>query len=862
MRKITVLLPLWAAWAQAPLSYTISTIAGGARTHEWAAGKRATEFSLDSAGHFAGDRQGNLYIPFTSRNIVVRVRPDGTASLFAGTPDAAGFAGDGGQATNARLNQPTGVAVDPQGRVLIFDFINFRIRRVDTSGIITTVGGTGEFPASLTDPSAKMAPRFGTVSPAGDTYFFDVDFGSARYRLRKMSADGSLATVGPDLGTSPNGVAVDAQGNVYASFGGRVARIATGGVITNIISVAQSGFAGDGGASSAALLNNPFEIAVDSAGNLFIADALNHRVRMIRNDSSGAVATGRGVISTVAGTGTSAAAQSGPAATTALSEPFFMTIGGSDDVYVYDQSLRILRFKSGGALEVAAGQVRSVTSPDGVEATKTPLLQVVGLVYDNGSLTFSDAVRVRTIGSNGLVATLSGLDVPGFTGNNGPAKQALHRAVASVARDSKGNLYTADTGGGGVRKISPDGQITQVAGIFAPVDGQSANAVNCLIANAVAVDAQDNLYVGCAYSVRKVDASGKVTRYAGSDTTAVSRLQSGASLNADIFFPDALTFDKAGNLYVSDTFNTRISRFGADGQFVTIAGQYGNLNFTGDGGSAIASTMRYPSGIAIDDWGSVYFVDRLNQRVRKISATGTISTIAGNGTFGFSGDGGPALSAQLWTAGRCDVAVDPAGNVFFVDTVNRRIRKLTANKISAPGPLTLTPGERFSFSGIEVMPSTGKPNVLVNGIPATDVTVDKDTVSAVAPASLTGDTAKIEVEIRGARTNAITVSLGGAKAKPAISAITNEDGSANSEGTPAAAGSVVTISLTGADSADGGTISARIGDVTLELVEVSGVEDGRRRVVVRIPAEGLTGAQTVVVAVGDAVTDGQPIWIQ
>ena len=326
---------------------------------------------------------------------------------------------------------------------------------------------------------------------------------------------------------------------------------------------------------------------------------------------------------------------------------------------------------SGGAIAASpADQIVSVAgtgaigfSGDGGQATSAELdYPVAGAVDAQGNLYFADDdnQRVRKVSPSGVITTVAGTGVAGFSGDGGQATSAELDFPTSVAVDSRGDIYIADAGNDRVRKVSPSGVITTVAGTGAPGfsgDGGPATSAELYYPDAVAVGPHDQLYIADCLNarVRMVATSGTITTVAGDGVLGFSG-DGGPATSAELKSPIALATDPGGDLYIVDSTNQRVRMVSAQGTITTIAGN-GVAGFSGDGGQATSAELNYPRGAAVDAAGNLYVADRFNNRIRKITPDGRISTIAGTGTVGYSGDGGQASSAQL--SGPAGVATGP-----------------------------------------------------------------------------------------------------------------------------------------------------------------------------------------------------------
>jgi gliding motility-associated-like protein len=281
-------------------------------------------------------------------------------------------------------------------------------------------------------------------------------------------------------------------------------------------------------------------------------------------------------------------------------------------------------------------------------------------------------------------------------GNGGPAIAAMVWNPQSVAIDNSGNYYIGDYGNGAVRIVNSSGIINAVAGgcmVCCPTgDGGPSTASWIGEPQVIATDNSGNLYISAVNStIRKVNTSGIINTIAGTGTVGYSG-DGGPAISAAIHWPRGLAIDGSGNIYIADSYNHRIRKIMvATGIINSIAGT-GTQGYSGDGGPAISAQFNYPYGIALDGFGNIFVADESNNRIRKINTSGIITTVAGTGIPGFSGDGGLATSATLNSP--FSVAVDLAGNIYIVDSANSRIRK-----INSGGIITTIAGTGSGFSG-------------------------------------------------------------------------------------------------------------------------------------------------------------------
>ena len=346
------------------------------------------------------------------------------------------------------------------------------------------------------------------------------------------------------------------------------------------------------------------------------------------------------------------------------------------------------------AVAPAAAQTYSVTtragmgvmgySGDGGTAASAQLNFPFGVAVDGSNNLFIadyNNNRIRKVsGATGVITTVAGTGTIGFGGDGGPATSAHIWAPASVAIDGRGNLFFADNGNNRIRKVSAaTGVITTVAGnSTGGYSGDGGAAISAQLANpnGVAVDGSGNLFIADQGNqrIRKVSATGVITTVAGTGARGYSG-DGGPATSAQLADAFGVAADGSGNVFIAEQGNGRIRKVSAATGIITTVAGTGTIGFGGDGGPATSAQLRSPASVAVDGSGNLFFADQGNQRIRKVSATGVITTVAGTGTRGYSGDGGTATSAQLNSP--IGVAVDGNGNVFIADQGNNRIRQLT-----------------------------------------------------------------------------------------------------------------------------------------------------------------------------------------
>ncbi|HSS98419.1 MAG TPA: hypothetical protein VLK33_15390 [Terriglobales bacterium] len=642
----------------APAQLKIATVAGGFDGN----GGPAVSAALAAPDAVVIDHQGSIYVGEQFSCQVRRVNTNGVIMKFAGK-NVCGFSGDGGPATAAALTEITAMAFDRHENLLLGDSFNLRIREIDTNGIITTIAGNG------------TRGNTGNEGPA------------------------TLASIG-----GVQGIVSDRHNRIYFSDSGNVVRmIDKAGIVHAVAGNGVSGFSGDNGPATSAQLATPQGLAIDTQGNLYIADDFNNRIRKV-------AANGR--ISTFAGNGlNNNTGSGGPATAAAVGNPVGLVLRGNtlyistleNLIWALDLRTQVINIIAGDPSISSRGGFNG----DGNAALTTLFYQPGGMAFDSvGNLFVADLGnnRVRKINTSQIVSTIAG----GFVGDGGSAKDASLNTGFNVhiAFDANENLYIADTRNNRVRKVTPSGIISTFAGTGITAysgDGGPATSAALNQPNSVTVDNQGNVFIADTGNgvIRKVDGSGNISTFATPGPFGfLSTVTAG------------LTTDPAGNLYTTDGLSVvwKIDQFGNASIFAGVQFQSG---FNGDGIPATQATLNFPSGLAFDQNGNLYIAEWLGNRVRKVDTNGIISTIAGTGMFGFSGDGGPSTAAALSLP--FDVAVDQNGNIYIADFLNARLRRIdesgTIQTVAGTGTFGFN-GNQMAASSTNVVP-TGlaiKPN--------------------------------------------------------------------------------------------------------------------------------------------------------
>ncbi|HEY4382565.1 MAG TPA: hypothetical protein VGN01_19630 [Acidobacteriaceae bacterium] len=420
-----------------------------------------------------------------------------------------------------------------------------------------------------------------------------------------------------------------------------------------------------------------------------------------------------------------------------------------------------------------------IAPPNNVQATAAALNAPAGIAYDAaGNLYIADLNDnvVREVNVAGIVTTVAGTGEQGFAGDGGAATSAILDSPAGVAVDSAGNIYLADTRNNRIRKIS-GGTISTIAGTGAASfsgDGGSAAAATLNHPTALAVDTAGNLYIADTenHRIRKITGS-TITTVAGDGEQLFSG-DGAAATAAGLDSPNGVAVDGAGNIYIGDTNNQRVRVVNPAGTISTLAGNSSKA-FGGDGGPAAAASLARPRGLSVDALGNIYVADSDNNRIRLIATSGKISTAAGDGVQGFAGDGGPAVNAEL-NAPRAP-AVQAPGAFAFSDTGNQLVREVRSDNVihtvagttgtqGVPETLTLSGPSVVGFGTGSLIATFRNASLVATGaVSLLDITGASTSVGSVA---LTADVATFPTAAFSPGVHRLVASYGGDALNPAI----------------------------------------------------------------------------------------------
>lgn len=706
----------------------ISTVAGAPTSCSYSGdGGPATSAQLNDPYGVFVDGSGNIFIADTD-NCAIREVSGGNISTVAGTPGTCGYAGDGAAATSAQLAVPQGVFV-ALGGIFIADSDNNLIRVVN--------------------PGTSQITIAGVAIPAGDIQTVAGAFYNSQGGTACGFANNGQAATTAQL-CAPGGVFVDASGNIFIADTNNLAIREVAAATTNILTtvagtLGTAGYSANGTPATSADLNYPSNMVVDSAGNIFIADTDNFVIEEVSASNSE-------IQTTIGNNKLAYSGDGGPAVAAALFSPGAAALDSAGNIYIADTSNSVIRVVNTGTaaitiagVTIQVGDVGTVAgsyylpggasacdySGDGGPSASAQLCSPGGVFIDgSGNIYIADSGNnvVRVVNTGVAQVTIAGVTIqPGdiatvagngtlcpdsatTCGDNGPGISAELAAPNGVFVDSAGNIFIADTDDYVIREVTTAGTISTVAGNYAQCtaqltswpgcgDGSTSTGAQLNTPYGVFVDPAENIYIADTFDNR--------IRVAANPSATQPVTIAGVAI--------------------------------APGDIATVAGT-GARGYAGDNGSPTAAQLDTPWGVFVDSAGDIFIADTENAAIREVViASGLIQTVAGTPTTpGFSGDGGQSSSAELnFPSG---LFGNPAGNLFVADTDNARIRKLVPSLFVsvAPNPIDVAVSTQQQFTATVTGTTNTNVNWEVDGIANGNSTVGTITAAGIftAPATI------------------------------------------------------------------------------------------------------------------------------
>ena len=571
----------------------------------------------------AVDSAGNAFVADPFNNAIRKVTPAGVVTTFAG----GNFGSNDGTGTAAQFFRPSGIAIDSTDTLYVADSGNNTIRKITPAAVVTTLAG--------------LAGNVGSTDGTGS---------AARF-------------------SNPRGIAADSAGTLYVADTNNhtIRKVTSAGVVTTLAGLAFNPGPTDG-TGSAARFRLPSGLTVDGAGTIYVADTNNQTIRQV---------TSAGVVTTLAGTAQTSGNVDGTGSAARFNAPSGITVNGAGTLYVADANNATIRQIAAGAVVTTFAGAGLLGNVDGT-GTAARFFGPSGVTISGGVLFVADTQNdtVRKITSGAVVTTLAGfnLSLGAVDGTGRGARFALPGGVAVAA---SGDAYVADTVNGTIRKITPWGVVTTYAGLagnFGSVDG-TGSAARFSRPIGIAVDSAGTVYVSDNNTIRQITSGGVVTTIAGLAGSSGSADGTGSA--ARFFNPRGIAVDSGGTLYVVDSNNQTIRKITAGGVVTTLVGQVGVSGFVDGTGSA--ARFNFPQGITVDSTGTMYLADTSNQSIRQVTAAGVVTTLAGGGPA--SGGWLDATGTAARFSNPQGIAVDSTGNLYVSDSGSNTIRKITAGAV-------------------------------------------------------------------------------------------------------------------------------------------------------------------------------------
>jgi sugar lactone lactonase YvrE len=639
-------------------------LAGTAETTGYLDGKGSAARFGASLWFGVHDGAGNLVVVDSGNHVIRKIAPDGVVSTLAGTPMVLGNAD--GPGSSAKFKNPTGIAIDKNGTMYVADSGNHTIRQLTPAGVVTTIAGTPGISGHQDGPasSATFGNLMGMDVDGNGTIYIADQNGCV---IRVLSSNGAVSTLAGSPGVSGK---ADGAGSAarfsnltdVALAGGYLFVSDTGNntirrvvIATGLVSTfaGQAGVTGQAdGTGAGATFSQPLGLELGPDGNLYLADSVNARIRRINPTTA--------EVGTLAGTTPSYA--DGPLATAGFNGPAMVVAMADGSFFTSDGTFGTIRRIAGGQVSTLAGVYGGgpTTERDG-SFLEARFLGINGLGFDNqGALLIadSDAHAIRKAVGGAVTTLAGGVNGQGSADGTGQAARFRFPYGSTFGFDSANAAYVGDSSNQTVRKVTPEGIVTTLAGSAGAVGavddlGAAARFNN---PHGTAVDGAGNIYLADTgnHAIRRITPAGSVTTFAGLKGTWGEI--DGAGSAARFKGPTGLVRDAAGNFYVTDFYGHTIRKITPDGVVSTLAGS-GN---PGDAdGTGAAASFKNPHGLAVDSSGNVFVADYGNHLIRMISPGGVVTTLAG--TRGLAANGTGPLPSILYLPRA--VAVSPQGDL-------------------------------------------------------------------------------------------------------------------------------------------------------------------------------------------------------
>jgi sugar lactone lactonase YvrE len=618
--------------------------------------------TFSSPTGIAADASGNLYVADSGGDEIRKITPEGVVTTIA---------------SGTALTTSTNAVRSRASRALDGDGAsNFLARQARMRGLRSGARATPESSNALITHAGLNEPWGIAVSSDGETIYV-ADTENQIIRKIIIAADGTatMSTLAGTAGTKgsadgtgtaasfyiPRGIALDASGNLYVAdtFNCAIRKITSAGVVSTLVGGPCSSTYG-----SRPTFDYPEGIAVDASGNLYVADTGHSKIQKI---------TPAGVVSILAGSSLNISYADGTGTDASFNDPIGITVDASGNLYVADTGNDTIRkITAEGMVTTLAGTARTSGSTDGT-GTAATFYYPRGIAVDaSGNLYVGDTGNgeIRKITPSSVVTTFAGTVGGSADGTGTSASFYLPRRIAV---DADSNVYVADSSNNTIRKITPAGVVTTLAGTAGKSGSADGTGTSASFNGpyGITVDASGNLYVADAFNstIRKVTPAGVVTTLAG--TAGKTGSVDGTGTSASFYVPYGITVDTSGNLYVADTFNCTIRKITPSGVVTTLAGTAWNYDYAD--GTGTAAHFYVPIGIAVDTGGNLYVTDS-SATIRKITPAGVVTTFAGTAwNYGYA-DGAGTVATFDNSQG---IAVDASGNVYVADAGNGEIRKIT-----------------------------------------------------------------------------------------------------------------------------------------------------------------------------------------